>query len=421
MKIADLKVSSFSKHNFFGDKLLKNTSKSQNVLIKDGVLIKPTDTRCKKIANALTLGETVKKLYSFGNELYCFTSGRKLLKLDGQTFSIVAEFDSDTLPYAVNLLKNGENRLLFTTDTNSLIVREDGEIERLSTPLGNHAVLFGGMLFSSNDNVIKFSTLFSHNDFSSGIDNGGFLTTDTAYGGIVALVARKDKLLVMCKHAIYELIPYGERTDYKLKKYDLTPISIIEGTIGDTCDGVTFINGNRLTIFKNGEIYEVKGTYELSNYTVSGNCAVDSKYYYLPIADSNGENLLFRYDVNDGTQSFVHLDFPIVERGGYIVRNEGVYQLGTDGEYSCQASWESLPTDFSSGNKKAILGFSAYSEAEAVLSISGDFGSKEFLLKSGYNEKQTNLTSNEFVFLVKSDSEKFKIRNVSIVYRIKEG
>lgn len=317
------------------------------------------------------------KEYRLNGDVYFYCSDKSLRKVSGNTF-INAYFSSDVAPLIIPVVYGGAKKIMFVGKSgNTVKAQIDGE-SISGVPYGSSFAFYGGRLFIADKNRLYFSEEFDFTEFTVGTLFSGFLETDEKSGDVLYLFGGKDGINIVCKKGIYLLTPYGEATDFTLKKVPTFYLEIAENSVCESGDAVYFLSGKMICVLSGNSVKSV-GKAALEYNFIGGVSGVTDGIYCLPIT-VNGNRFLYAYDTFSGVEK-------IISAGNFYPVGSYAYKTSDNTVYTVKRKYEqdsvtdaSLDTevdfngDYDLGTclKKAVCGIEAHITGSATINLTGD-------------------------------------------------
>ena len=414
MRIKSLTKPKFRTYTFSLDKKGDLSAHNFNLIMTDGEI--RSGAMVKKIDIPYPESLSIKKIFHVGERYFLQTKTNELYMLNGQVWENIAQV-GDNL-YITECSVGGSSLIAIGFDDGGFFIDQTGSILQADLPNGDCSVFYAGMLFVAKGNLLNFSKLLCVEDFSLGLNNGGFVKTEVNDGNILALVPMENCLVVFCEKGVYELTAVGERTDYKLIRQNVS-ISAEQGSVGYLGDKIFFINNGKLCYFKSGVVNSVDCDV-FEDFYFDGQSTVSGGVYIAKIKGiSNRVKKLLYFDTNGFESSIIDLNVSQTASEGILLSGTQFFGVSEKHNLNNDFFWESKLLDLGFSEKKDLLYFGAYSDGEVKVSITGDTIKKTFELKKGYNERLLNIPSYGFTLSFFASGNFFKVKDIKIKYRIR--
>lgn len=369
------------------------------------------NTVSKSQALSLEEGVSVLKTYAVNGDLYLYLSDNKVYKLESGTLTSVSDTEFSNTPELVLIYKEGIEKLLIYEGENSVIVGTTEQEVALSD--GDCCSLFGMTVIAKN-NTVKFSAPFDGTDFSTGINEGGYITLPSDSGDIIKVLSSGDKVVAVCKYAVYQLDFKGEKTDYSLTKLITPFIEVKENSVVKIGEIIYFVSNNKVYSIKEKTVsfFELKNN--LTNTVINSSGCFDG--YFAMCYEVSGVKYLLAVDTELKSETLLTGLSCISNRLGYAVNESEnkLYKL----TLNCFVDGGSISSNLNCNLKKTVLSLSGKVVGSATLVISGEFGSKSFNIKDGTFFRNCKLASTDFSFLITDPSSDFSMSEITITYFI---
>ncbi len=391
----------------------KYTQSSQGLVASDKGLAVIETGVAKEVVSAN--GLDVRRFYQVRDCFYAYLEGGSVVRYDGHEW--IEIMVSEAEPYIIPFKVSGEQTTLIVGDS-ACTVDDDGQINLATAPYGNCATIYNDMLFVATDNVVRFSKLFDYQDFSSGIDNSGYVCTDENYGEVLALIPRKNELVVVCQRAIYYLITANERQNYSLVKQDVA-IKARKGSVKNAGDVVYLFNDNALCKYKNGILTKVNCNLS-ADYKFNGQSGVDNNTYYAGLTDGEENVYLLAYNGITGSASITQVQSLLISDGGYFIEGDSVKELTQNTVTASEFSWQSIELDFDSSRIKSLVGIEVRTSVPVELELKYSYGKQRHRFVKGLSLLKTHVADNKFYIKLNFDSSNVNVEYVRFIYRLQE-
>jgi hypothetical protein len=363
------------------------------------------------------LPAVVNAVYNVSNKQYLYASDGKVYSVNASGYDELMTV-GEQIPLITEVIVDGQMQTLIVGKDGAAVFKDNVKTD-IEIPFGEHIAVCRGRVITALESVISIGGQFDFDTFS--VAKGGvIIKIPLSAGEIVGLIEYDSYVLVLCEKSLFKLnadIEYG----FTLESLPEKNLRIEKHTVKRVGKAVYFLNNSRLCRYDGGKIGYVQTMLDEVAFKVAGNAAVMDDKYLLSVA-VHGNIATYVYDTVSKDESFVSGNFTVLGDGGYACDKENKSLcLFESGASDYNAVWESKPLDFGTQNKKSILRLCVAVGCCATLEIIGDFGSKVFLLKQGYNDKRTNLASREFKFKLTALESGFTAKDLMAEYKIIGG
>lgn len=363
------------------------------------------------------LPAVVNAVYNVSNKQYFYAGDGKVYLVNASGYDELMTV-GEQIPLITEVIVDGQMQTLIVGKDGAAVFKDNVKTD-IDIPLGEHIAVCRGRVITALESVISIGGQFDFDTFSV-VKGGVIIKIPLSAGEIVGLIEYDSYVLVLCEKSLFKL---NADTEYGfiLESLPEKNLRIEKHTVKRVGKAVYFINNSRLCRYDGGKISYVQTMLDEVAFKVAGNAAVMDDKYLLSIAVR--ENIVtYFYDTVSKDESFISGNFTVLGDGGYASdkENKSLY-LFESGASENNAVWESKPLNFGEQNKKSLLQVCVAVGCSATLEIIGDFGSKVFLLKQGYNDKRTNLVSREFKFKLTALESGFTAKDLRAEYKIIGG
>ncbi len=361
--------------------------------------------------------EEIKRLYCVRNRLYAYLATGSLVGyVNGEWVEITT---SAKEPYVVSYEKDGEDCTLIVGDS-SLIVYDDQTTAYEQAIYGTRAVIYKGMMFVANGNELSFSKLFSYHDFSIGLTNAGFITTDKDYGEIIGLIPTKETLIIICQNAIYNLYPVGNRENYSLVKQDVA-LKAVKNSV-QSAGNLTYLFSDEVFCkYQGGKLSKVECKLDFNEYDFDGQSGVDGNTYFATLINKlTGEKYLYTFNGVSGEENLIKTQNVSLADNGYFIEGQSVKKFDVQNQEGFNGEWRSVDLDFGSPKLKTLVEIAVRSHAPIDLEIKTSYASFNYKFDVGYNEFKTNLSDKSFKIKVNTQTFGASVELIKFTYRLQE-
>ena len=363
------------------------------------------------------------KLLVYGSDGYIYLfeiyDDKERAKLSGATFSS----PPSAVPYNYDdtdvLIISGEGEGTYilkndvltpvpdAPDVTSLCVQSERLI--VASPEGN--------------SKLWFSEDFNPENWNVSLTEAGYVELYDALGKIKRVVGFNGYAYVFKEYGIYRLYLAGAQSDFSVSCV-LKSGSYIYGDSVTVCgDFITYMTDDGIYAFNGLSASKISG--ETDAFLRSGGDKsargeyLDGNLYLLINAKIKGsvKPVIFKYDFYKKRSEILLLKpfnsiCKILTAGGGIIalsaKNEKrLLKIGGKGlclNENVEKFYKSGKLDFNILQKiKVLKKVKIYSEEEATLILSSEYGEKSFTLKSGLNELNAALKGETFTYIIKSD------------------
>ncbi len=347
----------------------------------------------------------IKKSYTVSDKTYVFCADGNLYRLEGGAMILVSGGFLRP-PNLFNFKYKGEEVISVCGNGKCVMLGKGLQYKKIFD--GKNYTYFAGRIFCSHGQKLLFSKLVLDGEE---IEKEG----EIDFGDEIRLLfAVDDVLYALTKTKIKKITAKYSCEDFIVTTLDTSVVDINEKSL-TTIDGkVYFIRSNCLTsLTGENESACQKGE---KDYVVTDWASNYLGKYVVKIKDDIGEKFLI-YDVNTKDTYYVkpyeeNSCLKYIGKGIFMDKNGKVYLLG-DGESVYKASGLALNCD----GKKFVYKIIVEVDADCIMTVSGDFGLKEYKLRSGENEIKAFLNSRLFTIKVRGDSKNFGIEKIKLFYR----
>ena len=379
-----------------------------NVVLSDKV--EATDMTLDSICE---ISETLVKSYYIGNRFFAFMKNDYIYEFYNHRLNPICT--NATLPLMIDVLIDGKKEILIIEKQSASILKKD---ITFSFPFGTAIAKYDGRIFVANGQNIYFSNIFNFTEYSTNIENAGFLSVNDEDGSVLELIEFGNCLFVICKKAIYKLT-ISNQCDFTFSKCELDYLDILQESVKKVGNSIYFISQSKLCEFNGSSFKRISGEFDRHLKTATGSATTTEGLYSIKILIKSTE-IFFVYNTFTGKHHYVCEDGggSMGENGYVFIREYGMLKKITSNNILHLFNWESKEIDFSSPNKKTLLELRIKTKEELILTIQGDFGKKELHLVEGDNIKKFNLTSKSFKFSASLEANDFLIEDMNFKYSI---
>ncbi len=360
------------------------------------------------------------KLYNVFDRLFIYAEDGVLYEFNDGLFRRVKTISE--IPLLTGIVISGKREVLVQTSVETFVVGTESQTSGY-IPKGDYSAVYKGRLFVANKDKIYFGGPFSFDGYSFNIDNYGFIGMPIESGTIKGLAVYCDALMIFTTCAIYKL-SLIESLDYLVERINAPALSVVDGTCKVVGDAVYFISGNRLARYKSGSVYFITSSILNNYFSVQGQGVEVNGNYVLPVFFyEHGVQCAYCYDTHGGIEQAVSINSCSVCDGGIVADDVSntLYELEEDGIIHYFGYWGSKVLDLGSAAKKVVRQISVFVDSPAVLIAKGDFGKREYSLKTGGCVKRLNLYSKTFEFEIIVNDGTFSIKDFKLKYRTTEN
>ncbi len=363
--------------------------------------------------NAITnFSACVENLYSINDNVYAFTSDGTVLKYNTQARELVTISTAITgVPLIEEIVIGGQNK--------TLIISPDGakvDSQSFSLPYGKYSAIYKGRCFTAQNNTVSFCAPFRFSDYSFDELSGAF-NTEQVDGEITGLCCMGEYLYIFCQRAIYKLI-LDDLSIFIVNRLSVTVGEIKHGSVKCVGGKILFVSGRKILSFNGNETSVVDERMEKLCLTIEEGASVCQGKYALNVK-VEGCCAQYVYDSLDKSVQIIALWTDVCADDGYTVDQSGkLYKaFFKEGSTQGQMLWQSKPQGFSSGYKKSLLEISASVNGFCRLEVTGDFGSKQYVLSDVTSVVRLNCESRSFTFKLLA-SQECEFGDLCVKYRI---
>ncbi len=309
------------------------------------------------------------------------------------------------------VILNGRKEVLYMDEEVAKIV--DNNKYTVRFPLGKHFATYSLRCFSATDTVIYFGRPFSFTTKTMMLDNCGNIGINPEDGKILGIYDFSSYLLVVCSKCFYKLTIVED--EFKFEKLNLGDYAIEEKSLAKTREKLFFVANKKLYVYEEYVVKEIPCVYAKHMGSVYSYATADSDHYYCELTIGN-RNCALVYDLAKKVCGLVYLGTITL-----MCRNVGVsyaeqYLYRVEASSTVTSLWTSLPINFDTNDKKALVEISVNVSKAVTLTVSGDFGKKVFSLKGGVNHKRMNLWSKEFIIEIECPTKDIEVSNLQFKY-----
>lgn len=356
------------------------------------------------------------RTYKIGNDRYVYTSEGKVRAFVSGNFLQGATFLST--PELKSVVIDGEKRYYLVSDDKSYSFSSGGT----SAFSGKFFTFFGNSVFVIKNGALKFSLPFDFTDSSGNLKATESYSPEKNIGEAIAISHDYDKLYILCEKGLVAADFNDAPEKYLFKGVEYDDLSVIADSAAVYGDKIFFMSGDDFCVARGGKIEKLSSPLKDRDFGLIGApfCYKGTYFIEIHFDFDNGSGKYLAVDAESGEFCFLSVaGFTFCDReNGIVYRaadNAFYYHDEDAGVLSAERSFKSKPLSFGSAGLKRIVGFSAYSEGDPVVRITGDNGSFTFSLKDGYDSKRANVSGREFYIEI-SNNERFALKDLKIKY-----
>lgn len=359
-----------------------------------------------KIPSVNFNGCVPKRLYSLFDRTYCYALDGTIYQNVGEFFQIMEKsFSSEPNILA---MRNLADETLLIYDYEKGYFLNDIANQVMPTYSKVYCYAFGKLITARERKLIvehSFNLVSDRYEFKKEF----CFTTEADEGDIVGICQYGEDILLICKHKIITLNLVKNVFGAEVKRINTPYINALENSFSLCGDNATFISGNEIAVYNNGNLSFYPLPSKVNEQTIYGDCKeVDGKFYLIPIV-IDGEKSLVCFSHETHTFFEMKGEFNALSKnGGLFYKDDSLYkisQVATSGKL-----------DFDYLGAKTLYKIEIKCEGKANLIVDGDFSKKQFDLKAGVNQICCNLTSKEFGFSFDDVSSDFCILECMVTY-----
>lgn len=390
------------------DDFKKITYYATNVVLSDKVCA--TDITFNFLC---TMSGSLVKSYYVDNRFFMYSTNKRLYEY--LNYRLVTALIDITKPLITDVVINGNKEILIIESTTAYILNKK---ITFTFPYGTCIAKYDGRLFVGDALNVYFSNVFNFTEYSTNIENAGFLSVNKEDGEILELVSFNDCMYVVCKNAIYKL-KISSEGEFEFKKCEIDYLNILENSVKKIGKKIYFISQKKLCEFDGNSFKRINGDFDRFLGGATESATATKSFYSIKIMINETVNFLV-YDTLTGNHHYIWNDgVGKIGENGYLFVSKflTVYQI--DYNKNMQVfSWYSNEIDFGTTKKKTLFEIRITADQPLPLMIEGDFGAKMLPLKQGENVIKLGLTSKRFKMSVSIESYTFEIGDMKFKYKI---
>lgn len=338
-----------------------------------------------------TCGVMMQRMYIVRGRKYFVGSDGFLYELNGN--QPTQKFKCGNVKGAMeSIILQGENKTLYIDNEVAKVV-EDVEYN-VGLPCGKHFAIHQLRCFSADEYTVYFGSEFDLESRSMMLDNRGNINFTYDEGKVIGLFDFTSYLLIVCEKSFHKLtIVEGE---FKIERIKTNFYAIDRSSFAKIREKLLFISDRKLYSFENFEIKQLPSIFIKDVLEVGTDVTFNGNYYYCQINDASKKCVLV-YDLINNKETLLYVGNSVLVCKNLLFNydEQCLYAISSNStEGACK--WISKKLDLGNMSKKSLLEVSIKLSKDAMLTISGDFGSKSFNLKAGLNKKGMNLSSKEY-------------------------
>ena len=360
---------------------------------------------------------TITDSYLVNGQIFYFFSNNILYRYQESNNFFRYTFPCESKPILTSVVVNSQNHVLVIEDGRTSVIGQSVDVG--TAVYGDVATTYKSKCFVGKDNCVYISHPINSLTGTMNVSPNNVITLDEDAGKVINFACFDDHLLIVCENALYRLqTDYSE--DYTLQRLKVGLINVCPKSLAMVNDKLYFIANEKICCYESGVIKTENTIYDKYLGTFFDKAQANKQYYMAQIIVDETEYVLL-FDV-------IKKQYFLLETAGenlvgkrYTFQAEnGYYRIIDDSAY-LEGEWTSEPLTLAINKNKAISEISLHSSQPCQLIISGDFGSKTFLVKQGASVIKTNLMSREFVLQIIMQNANTKVSDMLIKYRIMEG
>lgn len=258
------------------------------------------------------LSVTVEKLVAYGDDgkLYDFTLNELY-----SGFTPIGSYGvvTDAVPYVYN----GDDGLLVATTTGLYFLRESTMTRLTFSEIFTTMCVHGDRVFAVSkldEYKLYFSDDFDPKNWAISMEEGGYISFDTALGKLIKVVDFAGNVCLFFEHGVMKLTAYNLQTEFRLQKLYFSPGTIYRDTIAICGDRIAFAATDGIFLFDGVSISEIlteiedlissdmsyaQGVYHGGKYYLACRMEIDSLI-------TGANNSLIVYDLGKKTFEIAH-------------------------------------------------------------------------------------------------------------------
>lgn len=367
----------------------------------------------------------IKKIETAGDRVVFYTTTKEIYFSNDAFIKQVKNLKVNTVASCVEILHEGERRLLvITSNSKAYLIEEDGSsYTEYAIPKASVGCVYNRMLFLGNRNQISFSAVDDYIDFTVDFNRGGTFDIDSRDGIIKEFIVYDGKLMIITNNAIYELTANGEHMDYKLKKILNHTLGNVHANTARICAGkLVFLNNYRAYVYDNGQISPIDWVFNEEEYDIKVSVAAYKDTYFVLAQDySIYKAVLLGYDFKTNQSYKVITPMTNICDGVYAIEANGFFWELTENYFgTTEVSFNSANIDMENPKNKVLHTISLFSDRDGTMSVQTESETRVFSIKKGANVIRMNMSTCAFK-LGFSSTQAMTVKKIKIEYRIKEN
>lgn len=358
---------------------------------------------------ALDKDMAVERVCVVNGRIYLVSSGKVYL-FDDAKILVLTTYEGQFFGiYSIDFA--GEQRVLMLTEQKAQFL--DGDNEEVNLPNKKHAVIVGDKMFFGEDNLLTYGNALTLDGF---FDLGKQILLPIDAGEIVELVKDAKELLIICKHAVFKLAPFGDSLDFMLERLNLPILNVLEQSVVNLGNNIAFISGTDVFMLKGENLKKIETAVGIERLNVKGKCTAFEGGYVIPFEYLRER---FAYIINPMDESEQILSLDVIGEEGVFKNGTAVYRLDKKGNQYCgEPLYESVCLNLSTPKNKTLLNVYVDASKKAQIDIDTAFSKRQFALSIKNCPKKCGLTAREYLFRL-SALEGFDAEKIVFEYRIK--
>lgn len=416
-RIPSIYSPSRTNHEYHLTSLKDYTASAYNVKVLDREIV--SDNALELNAILSIADKNVVKIYQVNGQVFVLTDTNELYRVGQDGLIFIAKATS--CPYVVRCSIDGVKYYVIGDSDKTILLDDNFNVtNREAFCYGKGAIFHNQMLFVYDDYELKFSAVLDCDNFDYGLNNGGSIRVSEDCGRIVSLVASKNNLVIVCKHAILTLTITSDRENYKLQKEDVA-LSVLDNSVYAIGDKIFLVSDDKLCYYENSKLNLVNIDVDLSKYKFNGQCGGrENKCFYGVENQTEHKHAVLVYDALTKSSNLISCtNLPIIS-GDCILDGNSIKKVGYSNASNVDFLWESKFLDLSYGGLKILKTLSLATDTDISVQIIGENARKTFLLGAGYHHVRTGLNSSAFKVVISGNASAIRVGDMRLTYVIKE-
>ena len=287
------------------------------------------------------------KIFYVGNKLFIYMSNNNIYQLDGYALYSAQSVKSE--PLMIDIMIKGKKEFLVIESESAYVLKKN---ITFNFPYGTSIAKYDGRLFVAKDKSIYYSNKFNFTEYSTNIENVGFLSVDDASQTIQELISFNDCLYVVCTKAIFKLTITND--EFSFNKCETIDFSILEGSAKKVGNKIYFISRKGLHSFDGITLKRITGEFDRFLGSAEGRATFSEEAYSIKI-QINSNQVYFVYNTLTGKHHYIwDKGESIVGDNGYVFfQGKKLFRLDYNANRH-KYCWYSKALDFSTSNKKRV-------------------------------------------------------------------